>query len=196
MQLYLILSMCILGGNAFLFSACPNCPVYMCPPPCFPPQDSRCPLPADMFDEVYIIFEKWLIPMIEVLLNTSISKISTSPTFYYEYINTIPRTCRLDKEAALRSETLMKRMEYLRDVMLQSPIYQRGLILHHSFRPLSTELERLMRLAMKISLKKDGQSDDDHFQACLNLRKEQVIELERERARYNLPLPTPLPING
>ena len=102
-----------------------------------------CPMPHNFSDEVYIAFEKIIVPKIEVLLNDHANKMSTTDL---NYINGNRPGCSLDGRSLARANIILGRMHYISNFITSNRRYRRA-VANNPEVPLSSEIERMMRLA-------------------------------------------------
>ena len=107
----------------------------------FPGEPRLCPKPHNFSDEVYINFEKFIVPKIEVLLNQNISKRGIGTTSYFA---TLPQSCRPDPLSKARADVILGRINYLSETIADSRRYKRALRTRR-INFLSIETEQQMR---------------------------------------------------
>lgn len=123
----MIIGLIFLAGvvNTFMFSTEPR----------------SCPKPHNFSDEVYITFEKFIVPKIEVLINQNISKREIGTTSYFD---TLPHSCNPDALSKARASIILGRINYLSEIIANSRRYHRALGTRRLIF-VSSEIERQMR---------------------------------------------------
>lgn len=104
-------------------------------------RDHSCPKPHNFSDEIYISFEKFIVPKIEVLLNQNISKIYIGTNSYF---STLPSTCNIDALSKARTNIILGRINYLSEIIANSRRFHRALG-NRRINFISPESERIMR---------------------------------------------------
>lgn len=99
---------------------------------------NACPKPYNLTDEIYIAFEKMIVPKIEVLLNQNISKRSVSRNVYE-----FPESCKPDILSKSRMDVVMGRIRFLSSTIENSRRYARALTLRNVSFP--DDMEHTMR---------------------------------------------------
>lgn len=99
---------------------------------------NACPKPYNLTDEIYIAFEKMIVPKIEVLLNQNISKRSIGINTYK-----IPESCKLDFLSKSRMDVVIGRIRFLSSTIENSRRYVRALTTRNATFP--DDMEHIMR---------------------------------------------------
>ena len=104
----------------------------------------ECPKAYNLSDEVFITFEKLIVPKLEVLLKQRINKRAVSDDNYFRNIS---MSCKTEARSIARANIMLGRMHYISNVISKSRRFKK-ILKTQPLQPLTIELERLMREGM------------------------------------------------